>query len=261
MKRIVLTLIGAAFMAACGGGPGTSVSIRFGTPGTTAGPSPANFSLAGGQATDGQIHLSGTNGDLDIDGIWVIVEEFELEAVETVDCDDDELGTDDCEDFEREYFFINVPLDGSTVVVVSAPIADGTYDELEFEVDDIHVHPDDPEEQAEADLIAALRDDVLAAFPMWPEEASMLVTGTWTPTGGSAVTFATYFDADIEVEKDLPEPYVVSADATSGDISVLLYPERWFERTDGTVWDLKSLEGQLVDFDLEIEEGFDLKID
>ena len=149
MKKIVLTLISAAFVAACGG-PGTSVSIRFGTPGTTAGPSPANFSLAGGQATDGQIHLSGTNGALDIDGIWVIVEEFELEAVETVDCDDDELGTDDCEDFEREYFFIDVPLDGSTVLVVSAPIADGTYDELEFEVDDVEVDPNDPDADLKA---------------------------------------------------------------------------------------------------------------
>ena len=262
MRRTVLTLICAAFMAACGGtGPGTSVAIKFGTAGSGASPSSAAmFSVAGGQPGHGRIHLTGSNGNLDIDGIWVIVEEFELEGVETADCDDD-VGTDDCEDFEQKYFFIDVPLDGTTINVVSAPIPDGTYDELEFEVDDVEVDGDDLEEVAESDLIAALLAKVRSQFPNWTDKASMVVTGTWTPTSGSAVDFETYFDADIEVELDLVPVLTVADGVASRELTILLRPDVWFLRADGTVWNLKDREGQLVDFELEIEDGFELEID
>ena len=268
MRRTVLTLICAAFMAACGdstGGtdPGTSVAIKFGTAGSAASPSSAaSFSVAGGQAGDVAGHIVGTDGELNLTGIWVIVEEFELEPVETADCDDSE-GTDDCADFEQKYFFISVPLDGTTITVVSAEIPDGSYDELEFEVDDVEVDADDPEEQADADLIAALLVTVRGQFPNWPDKASMLVKGTWTPTGGAPVSFEfeTYFDADIEVEMDLVPVLTVADGVASRDLTILLQPARWFLRADGTVWNLKDLEGQLVDFDLEIEDGFELEID
>jgi len=262
MRRTVLSLICAAFTAACGGtGPGTSVAIKFGTAGSAASPSSAAmFSVAGGQAVHAAGHIEGTNGALNITGIWVIVEEFELEGVETADCDDD-TGTDDCEDFEQKYFFIDVPLDGTTITVVSAPIPDGTYDELEFEVDDVEVDDNDPEEVAEADLIAALLVKVRSQFPNWPDKASMVVTGTWTPTGGSAVDFETYFDADIEVELDLVPVLTVADGVASRELTILLRPDVWFLRADGTVWNLKDLEGQLVDFELEIEDGFELEID
>ncbi len=261
MKKSVLTLICAAFMAACGGGPGTSVSIKFGTP-ATPGPSPANFSVAGGSLDHAYGHYVGSNGTLDITAIWVIVEEFELEAVETADCDDD-VGTDDCADFEREYFFIPVPLDGTTITVVSTPIANGTYDELEVEIDDVHVHLDDPEEVAEADLIEALWKTVEAEFMDWPREASMVVTGFWTAAGtADPVPFETYFDADIEVEMDIMNPVLEVTDSgTNRELIILLDPGVWFVRADGSVWDLKSLEGRLIDFDLEIDDGFELKID
>ena len=264
MRRTVLTLISAAFMAACGStgtDPAASVAIKFGTAGSGASPSSvAMFSVAGGQADDVPGHITGSNGELNLTAIWVIVEEFELEPVESADCDDD-LGTDDCPDFEQKYFFIDVPLDGTTVTVVSTEIPDGTYDELEFEVDDVEVDADDPEEVADADLIAALLVTVRNRFENWPDKASMVVTGTWTPTGGSAVSFETYFDADIEVEIDLVPVLTVADGVASRELTILLRPASWFLRADGTVWNLKDIEGELVDFDLEIEDGFELKID
>ena len=263
MRKTLLTLISAAFMAACGGGtgPGTSVAIKFGTAGSAASPSSAAmFSVAGGQAGHDPAHIEGTNGELNLTGIWVIVEEFELEPVEVTDCDI-EPEPASCADFEQQYFFIDVPLNGTTITVVSAPIPDGSYDELEFEVDDVVVDPDDPEEVAEADLIAALLLTVRGQFPNWPDAASMLVTGTWTPMGGSAVAFETYFDADIEVELDLVPVLTVADGVASRELTILLRPDVWFLRADGTVWNLKDREGQLVDFELEIEDGFELEID
>ncbi len=60
---------------------------------------------------------------------------------------------------------------------------------------------------------------------------------------------------------DLLPLLTVADGVASSDLTILLQPARWFLRADGTVWDLKDLEGQLVDFDLEIEDGFELEID
>ncbi len=268
LKGLICALALAATLGACDlfTGPGTSVAIKFGTAGSAASPSSAAmFSVVAGQAGDVPGHITGSNGELNLTGIWVIVEEFELEYVETADCDDD-MGTDDCEDFEQEYFFIDVPLDGTTIHVVSAPISDGTYDELEFEVEDVEVDADDPEDVAESDLIAALLVKVRSQFPNWPDKASMVVTGTWTPKDangvlGDPVTYETYFEAEIEVELDLVPVLTVADGIASRELTILLRPDSWFLRADGTVWNLKYLEGQLVDFELEIEDGFELEID
>jgi len=261
MRGTLLTLITAALMTACGStGPGTSVAVKFGTAGSAANlSSTAMFSVAAGLAGDIPSHIAGSNGELNLTEIWVIVEEFELESVETDNCDDD-MATDDCEDFEQEYFFIDVPLNGTTITVVNADIPDGTYDQLEFEVEDAEVD-DDPEELAEADLIAALLVTVRNQFPNWPDKASMVVKGTWTPTGGTAVDFETYFEAEIEVELDLVPVLTIADGVADREITILLRPDMWFLRGDGTVWNLKDLEGQLVDFELEIEDGFEIDID
>ena len=133
-------------------------------------------------------------------------------------------------------------------------------------MDDVEVDADDPDEVADADLIAALLVTVRNRFQNWPDKASMVVTGPWTPKDasgvlGTPVAFETYFDADIEVEMDLIPLLTVAEGLASRDLTILLRPAAWFLRAGGTVWNLKDIEGQLVDFDLEIKDGFDLEID
>lgn len=268
MKRILSVTLLASFLAvaACsdstGPDTGASVAIKFGTAGTAfASRSEGPSTVAG--APQGA-PIAGTNGSLDITDIWVIVEEFELEPVEVSDCDV-EPEPAGCEDFEARYLFIDVPLTGVPITVVQQNIPAGFYDELEFEVDDVEVDDTDPEEVADAGLIAALFTTVRAEFPDWPEQASMVVVGSFTPSGGSAVDFRVYFDADIEVEFDLIPALEVTEEGLSRSLVINLSPEVWFVRADGTVWDLSALDfattGELVDFDLEIEDGFDLEID
>jgi hypothetical protein len=190
----------------------------------------------------------------------LIVEELELEPVGVSDCDDDgEESQAGCDDFEQRYLFVSVPLDGAPVTVTAANVPAGQYKELELEVEDIEVD-DDPEEEADAALITALFDDVRSTFPEWPEEASMVVVGTFTPAGGSAEDFTTYFEAEIEVEMELDPPLEV-VDGTSVDLVVTLDPAVWFERSDGTVWDLSAIQDQPVEFELEFDDGMEVEVE
>ena len=266
MRKEILTLvIAVALASACSdgdsNGPGSAVTIKFGTPGSTASPA-ASFSVVGGAAPQ-DLSITGTNGTLAISDIRLIVEEFELEPVEVAECDV-EPEPASCADFEQRYFFINVPLDAAPVTVVAADIPAGMYDELEFEVDDVEIDADDPEEAADAALIQTLFTTVRAAFSDWPEKASMVVVGTFTPTGGDAIPYRTYFEAEIEVELEFTTPLVVT-EQMSDSFVVELSPQMWFVRADGTVWDLSEFDfattQELIEFELEIEDGFDLEIE
>ncbi len=267
MKRILcLTLLAwSVALTACGdstgpdGDEGATVAIRFGTSGAALASTSAAPALVA-SATQGFV-ITGTNGTLHITDIRMIVEEFELEPVEVSDCDV-EPEPAGCKDFEARYFFIDVPLTGAALTVVQENIPFGQYDELEFEVDDVEV---DDDEDGDTGLISSLFTQVRAAFPDWPESASMVVVGSFTPTGGTAVDFRVYFEAEIEVELDLIPALEVTDEGVSRSIVIELSPGRWFLRGDGTVMDLSEFDfpktGEIVEFELEIEHGFELRIE
>lgn len=267
MTKFVLPLIAAAFLGGCTDGAGpesssSSVSIKFGIAGSTASSSSAAmFSVAGGLEHPG--HIVGSNGVLDITAIFLIIDEFELEPVEH-DCDDGLGGDEHCPKFEQEFFFIDVPLDGNFTDVVTDEIPVGIYDELEIEVDDVELDDDDEED---ADLISKVLADIEAAGfgagglfgVVWPDEASMAVIGTFTPTGEGPVSFTTFFEAEIEIEVEFDEPLEVTVAVPNPDIFVMLMLDMWF-KSGGEVLNLAELQDELVEFELEIEDGFEVKI-
>lgn len=274
MTKTILTLLSAvAFLSACGddstgpgsddsNGTGSAVTIKFGAAGSTPSPS-ASFSRVGAAAPQ-DLSITGSNGTLAISDIRLIVEEFELEPVEVADCDV-EPEPAGCADFKQRYFLIDVPLEGAPLTVVTAAIPAGMYDELEFEVDDVEIDADDPEEAADAALIQALFAQARAAYPDWPEKASMVVVGTFTPAdGGDAIPFRTYFEAEIDVELEFTTPLVVTEGMSEG-IVIEVSPSLWFSRADGTVWNLSEFNyadtQELIEFELEIDDGFDLEIE
>lgn len=266
VKRILTgtTLAGAALTVACGDGgagpsTGANVTIRFGTaPPVAAG----SFRLFGG-ASPNQLVITGSNGTLTITDIRLIVDEFELERTDVaVDCDV-EPEPAGCADFEARFLFVDVPLTGTPLTVANQPVPAGTYKEMEFEVEDLETDADEPEDQADAALAQALLTTIRQTFPDWPAKASMVVVGTFSPTGGTARSFRAYFEAEIEVELEFVPPVVVGE--TPESFVVELSPALWFKKADGTVTDLSLSDfpttQRLIQFELEIDDGFELEVE
>lgn len=258
MRTHVTTFVAAVAglaVAGCGeGGLGTgveggaTVAVRFQAAPTAT----AAVSLGGGGSA---LMIAGSNGTVRIDDLRLVVEEFELKRADDDDCDA-LTGTahDACEEFDAGPFFVNVPLDGGGTVVVSTVVPADTYRRLEFEVEDLD---DDEENPAQAARIDAVLAEIRTEFPEWPRDASMLAAGVFLPADGSAGRpFRVFFEAEIEVERRLEPPLVISGDDAQRTIAVQLDPALWFGRSDGTVLDLSALDGTLVEFEVEIERGF-----
>lgn len=63
----------------------------------------------------------------------------------------------------------------------------------------------------------SVRARVTAAVPDWPDDASVMVVGTFTPAGSEPVDFRVFIEAEIEIEMHLSPPLVVD----SGDGTVV----------------------------------------
>ncbi len=135
---------------------------------------------------------------------------------------------------------------------------------MEIEVDKVHVHDDDSDEDVA--LIRELFDVIIpaAGFTDWPEDASMVVIGTFTPAVGDLEDFRTFFEAEIEIEVEFDDDEPLVVDGSDSSILVTLMLHRWFESGDGllNLADSKFQDlDRLVEFELEIEDGFEVEIE
>jgi len=273
----VLTLLAAASLTACGDstgvdGPG-SVALNFRVAPTSSSFAAAVLEGAPAAVPARATDVSGSNGTLTIDEVWLIVAEAELDGDDDwcEDSDGEDSGSSgsssassDCAEFEAPPRFLELPLDGSPVLAFQGLVPPGTYTELEFEIEDLDDDEDDEEFAAE---IAALRDVVLDRFPDWPRNASARVQGSFQPTDdqgiptGDPVDFTVYLEAEIEVERTLSPPLVVADDGTgASDLTVDVQLEVWFSRSDGSVIDLSLYDyestGLILEIEVEMEDGF-----
>jgi hypothetical protein len=242
-----LALAAAAVVFACsdtaGTGDGGNLTVKFALV------SAQQSAVGTVVAAPAELPLAGDNGSLTIDSIWLVADEFKLERVEGA-CEEVPEGEDDdaCEEFELSPFLVSVPLEGESLGKVSAEVAPGTYEELKFET----------KAPYDGSLLTDIRDNYVDD---WPGEASLLVVGTFTPTGGDPVSFRAYFDAEVKVELEFPEggPLVV---VEGGDLSVTVFidPAIWFVNDDGTVDDLSMYDFAATDdvfkFEAKFADGF-----
>jgi len=268
LRRGALAVTAALVAGACGEATGpagtTALSLNFRVAGTSAVPAPQFASLA--QRVAGPpLEIPGSNGSLRIDEILVIINEVELKPADG-SCDSVVTSdpSDDCPEFEAPPRFLDLPLDGQPIDAVTVQVPAGAYKELDFEIEDLEDDETDPLEAAAIDLVRA---EVLAAVPDWPDKASALITGAFTPTGGSPVDFRVFIDAEIEIEMELVPQLVVAEDGTSSrSVTVDVSPEIWFKQPSGDVLDLSAYDydttQQLLEFEVEFEDGFtEIEID
>ncbi|HEU0055282.1 MAG TPA: hypothetical protein VFQ39_18975, partial [Longimicrobium sp.] len=195
-----LALGGALVLGACGDSTGAnsrdgkSVALRFGTVASGASLSAAPTGGPRLQTGADQLVIAGSNGTLTITDVRLVVDEFELKGDDDVNRCEDNGGGDDCDDFDAGPLFVDLPLSSDPVSVSTGAVPPGTYREVEFEVEDLD---DDEENPAKAQRIDALLATIRQQFADWPRDASMLVTGTFTPTGGQPRQFRVFFEAEI----------------------------------------------------------------
>lgn len=218
----------------------------------TVAPTSSKAASAGVATEHDSLIVEGTNGTLRIDDIRFIVEEFELDPADGED-DSAEL-----EEFEAEPFFVDLPLNEETLSLANSQINVGLYEELEFEVENLDF---EDAEDGEDEEHQALADTIRSHFPDWPDEASMVITGTFTPDGEEARPFKVFAEAEIEIELEFNPPLEVTADNMQQVVSVRINPARWFEQSDGTVFDLSEYDWdnqqELLEFSAEFEDGLE----
>ena len=259
---VLFAALPALALAACdsdstGPADGEPVEIRFTTRAAASGAAAPSGPLA--------TPVEGTNGTLEITDLRVIVAELEFEGTNGT-CNtsgDDDDDDEDCFEVELPPRLVDVPLDGAPLTVTTADLPAGSYNEFELEIEDLEDDEDDTEFAQE---IAALRSEILATFSDWPNKATIRVEGTFTPTGGATESFVAYVEGEVEVELDLVPPLDISdAGPAEHTLDVVLFPERWFVRGDGSVIDLAEYDfattGRLLEIEVEIEDGFEVEFD
>lgn len=270
-------LLAPVALAACSGdGTGTSaagqVQIRMGvSTGARASLAPAGPSFATGTP----LVITGTNGTLSITDIKLVVSRFELRGADGSSCGattasgvhtDRSGGSDDgakhdageCE-FRAAPQFVTLPLDGSQLTVTTGNVPPGTYTAVRFKVKNLDFRDDGDSEDDDAatrSSVDSVFNAIRAQVPDWPAQASMLVTGTFTPTGGTAKDFRAFLKAEVKLTLPITPPLTVTEASSTAQVSVLLDPANFF-RTGTTVIDLSQFNGHVGEFENETEHGFE----
>lgn len=220
--RIAFLVAGLASLAACGAssdltGPARqTVSFSFTTRAAT-----GASALVASPLSRSDLVL-GTNGQLVVTRIQLVLNRLELTRTDAVSCVPEDSSADDrtdrssaesehegCEDVSRDPMVVDIPVDAAVHTAINVPLAAGTFTKLEARV-------------APAASIATSSPDLAGA--------SIRVTGTFN---GTPFTFKTALRSKIEMEFNPP----LVIDATTQNATVNIDVSSWFKAADGSILD------------------------
>lgn len=249
---LVLALaIGAAACGDSSTGPeeGSTVMVAFRAEGTAAA-IPARRSIPSDPPTTSTVKAAqAQEGTLELESVYLVVDEFKLEG--NLDACEGPDPTPDCAKFEAEPHLLALPLlEGESEAWIEETAPPGTFTRLKFETKAATGNPD---------VQAAIDAEGIVD---WPADASLMVTGSFTPDGASEGTsFRVFFDAEVKIVLPLPDPLVVTEEGDEEKVIVIVVaPEGWFLDEEGSVLDLTELDydtsGQVQKLEVKLEDGF-----
>ncbi len=232
MTPLAAVLVIGAF-AACSsdltGGNRQPVKISF----TTKASSPA-----AGVAMDVVV---GPASDLVITSAQFVVSKVELDRTGTTNCvaeieatgDDHASVGSECEDVERDPIVVDVPVDGALHGVLTVPLAEGTYNQLEAKLEPA---------RAEATAFNAANTNLVGK--------SVRVVGTYKNV---SFTFTSSVRAELEMEFNPP----LVVDATTNNTTISFDVGKWFLDANNAVIDPNTTDAaQLQTIDDNIKRSF-----
>lgn len=233
--------------AACDSSPladGEMATVAFGIEANVVG-------MAAGKAKSAPpISVTGTNGTLTISDVRFLLDGFELDVA----------NDDVAEDVEVGPLFVDVPLDAGVLELLETDVPLGSYTGIEVEIEALDLDESSDDYAADSVLAALVRSE----FPDWPDEASVVVVGAFSPAGGGdARSFTIYIAADIEIELEFDPALEIAEAHVDKLVTLAMDPLAWLPALPDLVPDLSpfdySTSGDVYPFVLDIENGFSVR--
>lgn len=220
--QVSMLLLGsAALLSACGSdsAPPDGGRVQFSVASSAL---PAAAVVGNGVAFDVTSPTPGTYTDgtntLVLTSVQMVLREIELDlAGADEDCHQEGSSSDSCEEIELGPVLLDVPVGAGPEQAISVDLAEGTYDEIEFE---LH-KPDDGNAADQA---------FVAANPAF-DGVSVRVTGTFN---GTPFTFTSEVDAEQEHELDPPLTVAATGPAV---LTLMVDVSTWFQTGGGALID------------------------
>ena len=135
---------------------------------------------------------------------------------------------EDSLNFKTAPFVLDLNLTGAAQTISSIPAKFGDYRRVEFDVHRV--------EQPEISSLPAADQPPFAEF-LAGERYSIIVEGTYTPTGGSPGSFIYRSKVDAKQKLDLDPPLVINENSTSVNTTMLISSDAWFRDAAGALVD------------------------
>jgi len=205
----------ALLLGACSDvGPSHPVSLSVTTRSVSTTP------LQGAARINADIVIGTGANSLTISKVQVVLADIELSPGGTCSNTDE---NDDCEELEAPPALVDLPVDGSTLVILDGAVPAGTYAALEAKLDAVSAND---EEQGGSAFLTAHPD--FAGI-------SVQVTGVFTDANNQPHPFTFTSEADAEIEAAFQPPVTVGTGTSNLTINVDV--ASWFKDASGGVID------------------------
>ncbi len=202
-----------------------------------------------GAVNETPLTITGEEGDLVVTDFRFIMTKFEIENKVKGRGNSKHERTE----FRLRNHFVDVPLDitEEEALGVVAELPEGTYNDLDLKISE-HAIDESDHEGAQS-----VREAIEAAFPDWPENASMVAVGRFEPAGGGdARPFTVYLDAEVRVHLELDPPLEI-VEGEQPEVTVDFDPERLFQQLGEPSLDLSQYDGQVVNVEVNVKDSFE----